>query len=390
MKKKRSIWPELATILLVVSLIVNAVFAVMYMKLSRETKKTIEQLEMRVEEYSSLIQERQDAVENEAAVSNQEKDMEESSAEDIKLKDTEGQTEKTAEKETEKETGIETEENRKESMEEAEKNQEDGLIEDLDHPVAEIADEYLASREANGEKWSVSVQDLSTDEVMSYNSSEKMQSASVIKVFIMGAVYDRMCYPSSQELLIPANESYDGELRYLLEQMITISDNEAANQLITKLGEGDFIQGAQVVNQFCEENGYTSTSVGRRFLESNPTGDNYTSAEDCRKILADIYHGTCVNEEASEKMLEILKQQTVKTKISLGVPNEVLTANKTGEMPEGYGLGCIENDMAIVFGENGDYILTVLSNELGGRNEEAKQVIREISGAVYELMEDNF
>lgn len=377
MKKKRSIWPELATILLVVSLIVNAVFAMMYVKLSRETKQTIEQLEMKVEEYSSLIQERQDAVENEGAAGDQEKGIEESSAAGTELEDKEDQTEK--------ETETETDENIKKEMEK-EPDQDDGLIEDLDHPVAEIADEYLTSREANGEKWSISVQNLSTDEVMDYNSSEKMQSASVIKVFIMGAVYDRMCYPSSQELLIPANESYDGELRYLLEQMITISDNEAANQLITKLGEGDFTKGAQVVNQFCEENGYISTSVGRRFLESNPTGDNYTSAADCRKILADIYHGTCVNEEASEKMLEILKQQTVKTKISLGVPNEVLTANKTGEMPEGYGLGCIENDMAIVFGENGDYILTVLSNELGGRNEEAKQVIREISGAVYELM----
>ena len=387
MKKKRSIWPELATILLVVSLIVNAVFAVMYVKLSRETKQTIEQLEMKVEEYSSLMQERQDAVENEGSAGDQEKGIEESSAAGTELEDKEEQTEKTAEKETE----TETEENRNaETEKETESDQDDGLIEDLDHPVAEIADEYLTSREANGEKWSISVQNLSTDEVMDYNSSEKMQSASVIKVFIMGAVYDRMCYPSSQELLIPANESYDGELRYLLEQMITISDNEAANQLITKLGEGDFTKGAQVVNQFCEENGYISTSVGRRFLESNPTGDNYTSAADCRKILADIYHGTCVNEEASEKMLEILKQQTVKTKISLGVPNEVLTANKTGEMPEGYGLGCIENDMAIVFGENGDYILTVLSNELRGRNEEAKQVIREISGAVYALMEDNF
>ena len=89
MKKKRSIWPELATILLVVSLIVNAVFAVMYVKLSRETKQTIEQLEMKVEEYSSLMQERQDAVVNEGSAGDQENGIEESSAAGTELEDKE-------------------------------------------------------------------------------------------------------------------------------------------------------------------------------------------------------------------------------------------------------------------------------------------------------------
>lgn len=372
MKKKRSIWPEVATILLVVSLIANAVFAVMYVKLSKETKQTVEQLEMRVEEFTSLIQERHDAIKNEETKeSRSENTKNETSLQQNDGKETEEQTEKSSEKESESEMKSE---------------EQDDLIEDLDNPIVKIADQYLAAREAQGEKWSVSVKDLSSNEIMDYNASEKMQSASVVKVFIMGAVYDRMCYPSTQERLIAANESYDGELRYLLEQMITISDNNAANQLITKLGEGDFKKGAEVVNQFCKENGYASTSIGRAFLESNPTGDNYTSAEDCTKILSDIYHGTCVNEEASEKMLDILKNQTVKTKISMGVPVEIKTANKTGEMPEGYGLGCIENDMAIVFTEKGDYIITVLSNELGGRNEEAKQVIRQISNDIYKMM----
>lgn len=378
MKKRRSIWPKLATILLVVSLIVNVVFAVMYVKLSRDTKKTVEQLETQVKEFSSLMQERQDAIQNEVSTESQSESAEnETSLQENEKKETEIQSEKLPEQESE----IETKDDPKQETEGL-----DGLIEDLDDPIVKIADQYLSSRKAQGEKWSVSVENLEDGQSYSYNSSEKMQSASVIKVFIMGAVYDRMCYPSSPERLIPANESYAGELRYLLEQMITISDNEAANQLITKLGEGDFQKGAEVVNQFCEENGYISTSVGRKFLESNPTGDNYTSADDCTKILSDIYKGTCVGTEASKKMLEILKNQTVKTKISMGVPVEIKTANKTGEMPEGYGLGCIENDMAIVFTEQGDYIITVLSNELGGRNEEAKETIREISNAVYKEM----
>lgn len=387
-KTRRSIWPEVATILLIISLLVNAVFAAAYVKLSKETEKTIEQLEMRVEEFSTLMQEKQDALINETEelktdMNNKNENLYEKVPE---VPDFQMNTE--TEKMSEAEKIKDTQETETKKMTESEIQEfADGLIEDLDDPIVSIADQYVASREINGEKWSVSVENLSDNQKYVYHASEKMQSASVIKVFIMGAVYDRMCYPSSPERLISANESYDGELRYLLEQMITISDNTAANQLITKLGEGDFKKGAEVVNKFCQENGYLSTSVGRAFLESNPTGDNYTSAADCTKILSDIYHGTCVNKEASEKMLEILKNQQVKTKISMGVPVEIKTANKTGEMPEGYGLGCIENDMAIVFTEKGDYIITVLSNELGGRNEEAKQVIRQISSEVWKLMQ---
>lgn len=296
--------------------------------------------------------------------------------------------------ETEKET-VKNEEEETESKEtedgnkrEEEKGHQEGLIQELSGPAEEIYESFLAAREKLGETWSFSIEDLENDRIYEYQAGEKMQSASVIKVFIMAAVYDRMCYPSSPKELIPAGESYDGELLDLLTQMITVSDNGAANELISRLGEGDFEKGAQVVNEFCEENGYPSTSIGRAFLEENPKGDNYTSAADGRKILSDIYRGTCVNEIASEKMLEILKEQTVKTKIPAGLPSGTVSANKTGEMPEGYGLGCIENDMAIVFSEEGDYILTVCSNNLEGRNSEAIEVIQKISSYVWETISE--
>jgi beta-lactamase class A len=106
------------------------------------------------------------------------------------------------------------------------------------------------------------------------------------------------------------------------------------------------------------------------------------------KILSDIYNGKLVNEEASGKMLDILKGQTVKHKIPAGLPSGYISANKTGEMPEGYGLGCIENDTAIIWPPVGDpYILVVLSNDLGGRNDEAQEIIRQISSFVATQLE---
>ena len=215
------------------------------------------------------------------------------------------------------------------------------------------------------------------------NGEDVLQSASVIKIFIMGSVYDRICYPSSPEKEIPYTESYEGELRETLESMITVSSNEAANKLIDILGQGDTEAGKKVVDRFCEEHGYRGVHLGRKFLESNPTDDNFISAQAVAKFLCDVYQGKLVNQEASEKMLTILKGQTVKTKIPSGLPEGYTSANKTGEMPEGYGLGCIENDCAIVWPAQGEpYILVTLSSELAGRNDEAIQIIRQISAYV--------
>ena len=253
----------------------------------------------------------------------------------------------------------------------------------------DLLPDLIFPREENGEIWAIAFEDLTLEEedpdmeaVEEYHASDALQSASVIKVFIMGAVYDRICYPSDPSREIHFEEAYEGQLRSLLEDMIRVSDNTAANTLIEILGEGDFKKGAQVVDEFCREHGYDQTHVGRRFLESEPTDDNYISAGDCRKILRDIYKKTLVSEEASEKMLDILKGQTRKNKIPSGLPDGFESANKTGEMPEGYGLGCIENDMAIVFSPAGDYILTVVSGELGGRNDQAIEVIGQISSRI--------
>ena len=242
-----------------------------------------------------------------------------------------------------------------------------------------ILEDCIFPASTDGELWSLAYEDLKDGSQSFYHENLRMQSASVIKVFIMGAVYDRICYPADEKSAIYFEESYEGELRSLLEQMIRVSDNNAANRLVEILGEGDFSAGAKIVDQFAKEHGYTKVHMGRRFLESEPKDDNYVSARDCMAILSDIYHQKLVGPEASEKMLDILKGQTVKHKIPEGLPDQWTSANKTGEMPDGYGLGCIENDMAIVFSPTGDYILVVLSNELGGKNSQAQEIIRQVS-----------
>lgn len=243
--------------------------------------------------------------------------------------------------------------------------------------------DYVDVQEKKGESWAVSVMDLSTQSYSTVNAEKAMKSASVIKAFIMAAVYENLVYPDGADT---ASADYEKTLKPLLTQMITVSDNDAANELVRKLGNGDFAAGASIVNTFCQEREYTGTHLGREFLAQNPADDNYVSASDCCRLLSDIYNGTLVNETASSEMLELLKGQTVKTKIPKGVPSNVETANKTGELNDS-SLGTVENDIAIVFDSSHPYVIAVLSNNLKS-NSEAQNIIAKISKEVYEYMRD--
>ena len=57
-----------------------------------------------------------------------------------------------------------------------------------------ISSRYLELPTANGEEWSVYIQELSSGAVCSISADRKMQSASVIKLFIMSAIYEPVSY----------------------------------------------------------------------------------------------------------------------------------------------------------------------------------------------------
>ena len=241
---------------------------------------------------------------------------------------------------------------------------------------------YVDPLEATNETWAIAAMDLSDHAYSTVNAEVSLQSASVIKAFIMAAVFDKLVYTDGAT---EPSSDYESSLKSLLTQMITVSDNDAANELARRLGGGDFQKGASVLNEFCQEHGYTSTHLGREFLATNPTDDNYTSASDCCHLLSDIYSGTMVNADASADMLVLLKAQTRTGKIPSGVPSGVETANKTGELSAGDGLGVVENDISIVFDKEHPYVLCVLSNNIQN-NSSAQETIKKISADVYQYM----
>lgn len=242
--------------------------------------------------------------------------------------------------------------------------------EKMDTLVSQVQSQLPVS---NG-SWSVYICDLSGGSEATINDSP-MQAASLIKLFIMGAVYEN--YDSlSQQYGSAALDSY-------LTPMITVSDNDAANSLVSCLGSGDSTAGMQKVNSFCQSHGYTNTSMGRLLLASNEFGDNYTSAYDCGKFLKEIYQicsGTTQTPSLlhAEEMYSLLKQQQRTNKIPAALPEGVSVANKTGELSD------VENDAGILYNAQGgnDLVIVFLSQNLSSPGE-AQNTIAQLSRSIY-------
>ena len=242
--------------------------------------------------------------------------------------------------------------------------------EKMDTLVTQVQSQLPGS---NG-SWSVYICDLSGGSEATINDSP-MQAASLIKLFIMGAVYEN--YDSlSQQYGSATLDSY-------LTPMITVSDNDAANSLVSCLGSGDSTAGMQKVNSFCQSHGYTNTSMGRLLLASNEFGDNYTSAYDCGKFLKEIYQicsGTTQTPSLvhAEEMYSLLKQQQRTNKIPAALPEGVSVANKTGELSD------VENDAGILYNAQGgnDLVIVCLSQNLSSPGE-AQNTIAQLSRSIY-------
>lgn len=209
-----------------------------------------------------------------------------------------------------------------------------------------------------GGKWSLYLKRLDTDQVIGINEDEKMVAASLIKLFIAGEFYRQ----TNENML-------DIEMYGRLpDSMISVSDNGAANTLIGAVGMDN-------VNRFAAEKGFKATELNRRMLESNGK-ENYTSAKDCGVMLEQVLEGKYVDQKSSDRILQDLRDQQRTWKIPAGIPSDVPTGNKTGE------LGSVDNDAAIVWAPSCSYVLCIMSSGAGGRIPEIVRLSSMIYNAI--------
>lgn len=281
-----------------------------------------------------------------------------------------------------------------------------------DEKLTSVLAQIQASLPASNGDWAVYVCDLKTGSEGSIND-HRMQAASLIKLYIMGAVYENYDALIAQY----GQDTIDTSLY----SMITVSDNDAANALTTYLGSGNSSAGMQIVNNYCLAHGYTTSSMGRLLLHSNEFGDNYTSVENCGKLLKMVYwdgylqkipenrdtdekttesdlqseqvteniasteddtdeitteNTTALTPHASD-MFALLCAQTRRHKIPAQLPDGVRTASKTGELDD------VENDAAILYDTDNDLIIVFMSEHLSDCGA-AQSTIASLSRQIYD------
>lgn len=225
----------------------------------------------------------------------------------------------------------------------------------------------LALPSGNG-TWSVYVCDLVNNTEGAVRDA-RMQAASLIKLYIMGAVYENYDNIIAQY----GQSSVDSNLN----SMITVSDNDAANTLVSYLGSGDSSAGMSVVNDFCSQEGYSSTHMGRLLLASNQYDDNYTSVSDCGHFLKKVYKGNQESDAHAQAEFALLAAQTRRNKIPAQMPSGVSVANKTGELSD------VENDAGIIYNSQNDLIIVFMSENVPQPGS-AQSTIASLSRQIYD------
>lgn len=237
-----------------------------------------------------------------------------------------------------------------------------------DEALQTLLNQIQGQLPADNGSWSVFISDLINETEGSIND-QTMQAASLIKLYIMGAIYENYDQIIGQY----GKDSVDSNLH----SMITVSDNDAANTLTTYLGGGNSSAGMQAVNSFCQEHGYTRTHMGRMLLASNEQDDNYTSVNDCGHFLIEVYKEEESSYAHASDMYALLKAQTRQNKIPAMLPDGVKTANKTGELDN------VENDAGIIYDAANDLVIVFMSQNLASAGN-AQNTIASLSRTIYD------
>ncbi len=214
--------------------------------------------------------------------------------------------------------------------------------------------------------------DLTTGEVFLYREEEPHIAASVIKLFLMAAVFQGFAegaFSPEERILIRREDCVpscgvltylQGErtvsVRDLTELMIIVSDNTAANVLFDLVGEERLAEFLSV------KLGLKKTVFRRKMFDAGRAAqgiENYVTAADAAWLLERIYKGELVSREASGEMYQILTHQRLNGKIPFYLhtfANAPVIAHKTGEDSG------VTHDVAIVEGEK-PFVLCFLGNE---------------------------
>lgn len=248
--------------------------------------------------------------------------------------------------------------------------------------------------------------DLANGDTVSYNADKQFPTASVIKIFVLGKLYQEVAQGKlklTDEVVLRDSDKTPGSgilqfmdpglkltLRDAAWLMINLSDNTAANMLADEVG------GVRKVTDFIYSLGLPHTMMLSKIFKKNTSIDTAESAKyglgvttprETAEYLVKLYKGQIVDSASSRAMINLMKEQFYDTGIPRFLPtyrDTIEIAHKTGE------LNATRNDCGIIYTPRTNYVLTVFTTDNSDRrwivDNSGDMFIAKVSRLIY----DNF
>jgi beta-lactamase class A len=250
------------------------------------------------------------------------------------------------------------------------------------------------------EQISFAVIDLNKDKPVfgGVNSENFIYPASVYKMYVAAEVLQQVSngeYSLYDNIIIKSPNDVDKSkeiksdprsllkngdtvtVNYLLDLMITRSDNSAANCLID-------LATRSRINEMIHKYNWQGSEVTRKFLKRTFEDEGYTEirgTETCALHAADFMYrietGSLINPWVSMQMKTLLGRQLDKSKLASGLTDNTMFYHKTGWW------SCWTNDAGIVDDGEVKYIIACF---IPLRESDALSKFRDLSSGVYNLM----
>lgn len=231
--------------------------------------------------------------------------------------------------------------------------------------------------------YAVAVKNLETGETYYLNENREFESASLYKLWVMGAAYNQIErkkldqnktltrdivelnaeYGVSSESAELTEGTFELSVKDAINQMIVISNNYAALALSDEVGSANI------------SNFLTNYNFNYSHFRDPPT----TTAEDIALFFEKLYGNQLASEKTTREMIGILQNQQLNDRIPKYLPQEIVAGHKTGELDK------FKHDAGIVFTSKGDYVLVVLSET--DNPDDAAEHIAKLSKDIFEYFD---
>ncbi len=245
---------------------------------------------------------------------------------------------------------------------------------------------------------------LADGDTVSYNADKQFPTASVVKIFVLGKLYQEVNegrLSMKDEVVLHDSDKVPGSgillfmhdglkltLGDLAWLMINMSDNVAANLLTDEVG------GVGKVTAFAKSLGLSHTAELARIFDKRVYPDSaerkifgigVSTPRETASYLSMLYKGEVVNKKSSKAIIDLMKYQFYDTSIPRFLPtyrDTIEIAHKTGA------LNSTRNDCAIIYTSRTNYILCVYTTHNADQrwitDNSAELFIAKVSRLVYD------